>query len=57
MEKIIICYEPEIDKETEITMSEAIEQLSSYWKKESIEQMLLSQKPLWTPYCQYKIKQ
>lgn len=47
------------DKETKecdiITMEEAVDKLSNYWKPETIEGMLLDGQTLWTPYSEYKV--
>ena len=52
----IVCYEPEIDKTTEMPIAEAVDKLSSYWNKDSVEEMLLNGNTLWTPYAQYTLK-
>jgi hypothetical protein len=56
MEKIIICYEAEIDRTTELTIAQAVKRLSGYWKPETIEPMLLQGIQLFTPYCTYQLK-
>lgn len=56
METIIVCYEHEIDKTSEMTISDAVKKLSGYWKEDTIEPMLTSGQILFTPYAEYQIK-